>query len=44
MQLQSIITKPELEPDMAKSEVIHCANGQELELETIKCLICREYA
>jgi hypothetical protein len=44
MHVQSIITRPEPEPYMAKSEAIHSVNGQELDLETIKCHICREHA
>jgi hypothetical protein len=44
MQVQSIITRPELKPYMAKSEVVHFAHGQVLDPETIECHICRDYA
>jgi hypothetical protein len=44
MHVQSIVTRPEPEPFMAKSEAAHSVNGQELNPETIKCHICREHA
>lgn len=45
MQLQSLITQPELEPSMAKSEVVvRYVGGQELDPETIECNICRMHA
>jgi hypothetical protein len=44
MQIQSLTMRSELEPYMAKSEVVHNVNGHEFDPEMIRCRICHEYA